>query len=199
MSNPRLNASFCQTKASEPRSATLRPAKGGFSLIEVTIAIGIVAFAFTTVVGLLPVGMRTAEDGHEQGTATEVLNTAAAAVFGQRYLPANGQFAFGDWLNDSPDPQGSPTGYTPGDPDWEEPDFKVMETGAIRPAGDSTSPVRYSMFIRATPPATADEPVKVYLSVAWPGTAEWDATDSEWKNNQGYVEALIYANPPKSL
>jgi len=33
--------------------------RGGFSLVEVTLAIGIVAFAFMSILGLIPVGMKT--------------------------------------------------------------------------------------------------------------------------------------------
>lgn len=173
--------------------------RGGFSLVEVTVSIGIVAFAFMAVVGMVPAGMRAAEEGHEQGRATEVLNTAAAAVLGQRHIALTSRFAFGDWLNDSPTPQVSPRGYAPGEPEWESTNFAVMENGVIRTAGDTTSPARYKMFVRVTPPATSDQPVKVYVSVAWPAAAEWDSAKKEWKNNQGQVDALLYANPPDSL
>ncbi|MEI6071372.1 MAG: Verru_Chthon cassette protein B [Verrucomicrobiae bacterium] len=36
-----------------------RSGRGGFSLVEVTLAIGIVAFAFLTILGLIPTGLRT--------------------------------------------------------------------------------------------------------------------------------------------
>lgn len=44
---------------SNPRRFTGRVARGAFSLVEVTLAIGVVAFAFVALVGMLPVGLQT--------------------------------------------------------------------------------------------------------------------------------------------
>lgn len=174
----------------------------GFSLVEVVLAIGIVAFAFVAVVGLLPTGLQTAENGYEQGRATEVLNSAAAAVLGQRYVgtvSGNRNYAFGDWLSDNAAPQLSPTKYWVGQGTWEYGDYAVTENGVIRVKGATDPPARYRLYIRVTPPADDTRPVQVYMSVAWPGGATWDATNRKWTKNQGSVETVLYANPPDSI
>lgn len=55
-----MHRSTSQTPAGPvPHSARLRSTKFGFSLIEVTLSIGIIAFAFVALFGLLPTGMQT--------------------------------------------------------------------------------------------------------------------------------------------
>ena len=170
-----------------------------FSLVEVTVAIGITAFAFVTVLGLVPTGLKTAEAGYEQGRATEVLGTAAAAVLGQRYIGTTSgvrTYAFGDWLSDQQNPQTSATQYSVGGTPSSYTDFAVTEGGMIRKQGSDDPPGRYKLFVKVTPGTDNFKPVQVYVSVAWPGTAVWDTNTAQWKNNQGQVEATIYANPP---
>lgn len=49
----------------------------GMSLVEITLALGIVAFAFTVILGLLPVGMATLREGRMEEAATDILSTVA--------------------------------------------------------------------------------------------------------------------------
>lgn len=51
---------------------SLRPQPSAFSLIEVTIALGIAAFAFVAILGLLPVGLQTTRTAHEQSAALDI-------------------------------------------------------------------------------------------------------------------------------
>ena len=66
---------------------TFRQAQTAFSLIEVTLAIGIVGFAFTTILGLLPAGLsnfRKAMDTEvEAQIVQQVTNEAMQADFDQ--------------------------------------------------------------------------------------------------------------------
>jgi len=48
-----------------------------FSLVEVTLAIGIVSFALIAVLGLLPVGLKSVKNANEQAGAANVLNAIA--------------------------------------------------------------------------------------------------------------------------
>lgn len=172
-----------------------------FSLVEITLAIGITSFAFIAVLGLVPTGLRTAEAGYEQGRAMEVLSTATAAVLGQRYIgtvSGNRNYAFGDWLSDAEIPQSCATKYYVGQSPWSYGDYAVTEAGMIRKKGAVQPPERYKLFIRVTPGTDNFQPVQVYVSVAWPGTSVWDTPTGQWKNNQGHVETTVYANPPSS-
>src|SRR4051812_25466253 len=67
-------------------------AKAGFSLIEVTMAIGIVAFAFMSVLGLIPVGLNVFE---------EAIHTSLEAQIAQRVIDEAQQTDFNALVNDA--------------------------------------------------------------------------------------------------
>jgi len=84
----------------------------GFSLIEVTIAIGIVAFAFVALLGMLPVGLRT---------FTDSIDATVEAQIAQRLFGEAQQIKFSDLstLADSGryyDAEGTETGDDLGPP-----------------------------------------------------------------------------------
>ncbi len=56
----------------------LRRATSAFSLIEVTLAIGIIAFALTAVVGLLPVGLTSFRQAVDVSTENRIVQRFAA-------------------------------------------------------------------------------------------------------------------------
>ena len=60
------------------------PSKPGFSLVEVTLALGIAAFCLITVFGLIPVGVQTNRNATSQTAAT---NIVAAVVADLRATP----------------------------------------------------------------------------------------------------------------
>ena len=177
-----------------------------FSLVEVTLALGIIAFALVAILGLLPVGMKTAQDSHEQARATDILNFASTAVHGQHYLGTTGSppasnYAFANYLSDQ-DPavvsaDRSPpwprhTKYFTGQGSYTI-NFDILEDLSIRRSGDAT-PARYKLYMAVTPPPDSMTPAKVYLSVAWPGAATRGSAG--WTKQQGSVETTIYANLP---
>jgi type II secretory pathway pseudopilin PulG len=51
-----------------------------FSLVEVTLALGIVSFALVAVLGLLPVGLKSVKNANEQAGAANVLNAIAGSL-----------------------------------------------------------------------------------------------------------------------
>ena len=60
------------------------PSKSGFSLAEVTLALGIAGFCLVAVFGLMPVGVRTNRNATSQTAAT---NIVAAVVADLRATP----------------------------------------------------------------------------------------------------------------
>src|SRR6266542_97639 len=60
---------FCQT---------LR--RAGFSLIEVTLAIGIIAFALLSVVALLPVGLNATRNAEDKAQAVQIMKAITIAI-----------------------------------------------------------------------------------------------------------------------
>lgn len=63
-------------KALKPCIKLLRRG-GGFSLIELTIALGIVGFALVAILGLVPVGMKAFQDAMRLNVEAEIVQTVA--------------------------------------------------------------------------------------------------------------------------
>jgi uncharacterized protein (TIGR02598 family) len=52
--------------------------RSGFSLVEVTLALGVAAFCLLAVFGLLPIGLKTQQSAIEQTAATRIISGAAS-------------------------------------------------------------------------------------------------------------------------
>ena len=90
------------------RTPLKRIGRGGFSLVEVTLAIGIVAFAFMAVLGLIPVGMKTFRSS---------INTSVSGQIFQRIVNEAQQTDFDTLTSTTPpiryfDDQGNDVGST---------------------------------------------------------------------------------------
>src|ERR1700722_5171885 len=62
------------------RLRTARWNRRGFSLVEITVALGIVSFALVAILALLPVGLGSARDSHEEAFAAQVLKSICCSV-----------------------------------------------------------------------------------------------------------------------
>jgi uncharacterized protein (TIGR02598 family) len=60
--------------------ATIPAIRAGFSLVEVVIALGIVAFAFMLIIALVPKGLRSVKETKEETYATALLQSIATDV-----------------------------------------------------------------------------------------------------------------------
>ncbi|XHR28392.1 MAG: Verru_Chthon cassette protein B [Chthoniobacteraceae bacterium] len=54
------------------------PAQNAFSLVEVTLAIGIVAFAFVSILGLIPVGLANFRSAMENSIESQIIQQVAS-------------------------------------------------------------------------------------------------------------------------
>lgn len=158
------------------------PRRGGdfsaFSLIEVTISIGIVAFALIAVVGLLPVGLSSQKQANEQATGVQALARISEALQGV-YLKA-GSNTFLPPVSDLDASSGPKTYYLQGN-----------GTLTASPAG--ARQVIYIKNFALTGARTNLLPV--YVSVAWPSVAEYSGTN--WTKQQGSVSTFLYINLPQ--
>lgn len=143
----------------KPRSTT------AFSLIEVTIALGIIAFAMIVIMGLLPAGMSTVRESSEESAATNILAAVAADI---RNIPAG---------------QTNTPAY--GIPAWSDP---VVAQGTLRvdangsEPGSAQAPVYAVTWTIIPPAAQSANPRYVHVRVAWPGNAPQPT---------GFVETLV--------
>jgi type II secretory pathway pseudopilin PulG len=58
-----------------------------FSLVEVTLALGVAAFCLVTVLGLLPTSLKTQQSSIQQTTATQIISTIFADLRADIRLP----------------------------------------------------------------------------------------------------------------
>jgi type II secretory pathway pseudopilin PulG len=151
-------------------------AKSGFSLIEITLSIGIIAFALVAVLGLLPAGLNSQKDATDQARSAQVLNDLTQAVRG--IYPVDGTFRFAPPLET--------VDVAPG----RERSFALMENGTLQDPGVRTLERRGTVFINQRP-LSGSAPRAVFISVAWPQTAT--RTGSTWSQANGSTSAYIYA------
>ena len=141
------------------------PETAAFSMIEITLAMGVAAFCLIAVLGLLPVALKTQQASVQQTTATEILSDASSDLRASvRYPPGQAsklnsqqQALKGHWANvGTPDTlyytnEGAQTGgLSPGSP---PPDavFRLTLTYLLPPT-DTTSLAN----IRVSWPAQVD-------------------------------------------
>jgi len=139
---------------------------GGFSLLEVTIALGIAAFCLITLLGLLPLGMQTNQSAISQTAAASVLSSVVADLRATpKANPTSPQYdiMFGTEKLLYVDDQGR--AVTPTDPNA-APRYRIMITFPASPEG---------LFA----------PTFVSLRITWPALA-----DSAITPPAGFVEAF---------
>jgi uncharacterized protein (TIGR02598 family) len=82
---------------------------GGFSLIELTIALGIVGFALVAILGLVPIGMKAFQDAMRLNAEAEIVQTIARELENTPWkrtadigLPTNPPNGLKDYLDSFP-------------------------------------------------------------------------------------------------
>jgi type II secretory pathway pseudopilin PulG len=71
---------------------------GAFSLVEVALALGVAAFCFVAVLGMLPVGLKTQQAGVNQTKANAVMSQAIDFLRADvRLPPGQAKNSQGDW------------------------------------------------------------------------------------------------------
>jgi len=123
----------------------------GFSLVEVVLALGIFAFAITSVLGLLPVALQTNKVSFEESRALNIIHEVVADVSA---LATNALSPIHDL------PSLSSTNAIP-DFFLDEGHRKVQQAEA-----------RYRVSVRYDQPASGSgQPVGINLRVSWPAVA----------------------------
>lgn len=145
MTSTLLSHALINPSLSESRPASMRHfgARRGFSLVEVVLAIGVVAFAFVAIFSLLPVGM---------GVFREAMDTSVSAQIVQRIVSDSQQTNF-DNLVDPTKSGGTASG------DWfvlplryfDDQGSEVKVTGAS-PSATQKEMIVYHVRIRGSNP-----------------------------------------------
>lgn len=149
-----------------------RVAPGGFSLVEVVLAIGIVSFCLIAVLGLLPTGLKAVKNSNEQAGAAALISAIATSVRGASTTDGiSYTTAFG--------------GKTIAFQSYGGAEILTRWTNlTLEGATNSTWP-RLSAVLVITPPSTAPAPVRAFISVAWPASATWNPRNFNWTRSEG--------------
>lgn len=136
--------------------------RGGFSLVEVTLALGVAAFCLIVVFGLIPVGLRSNQAAVEQTAAVGILSSIAADLRATpRTSPAGQKIASQRYAIDIPanpvTTQSVATLFLDEDGNWSK-------------TADAKS--RYRLTV-TFPPDGADtrRATLAHLKVSWPSSA----------------------------
>ena len=171
----------------------------GFSLVEITLALGLIAFCVITLVGLLPTGLNAQQQAQDEARAAVALNQISSAVRATRSLgviAGNSNYAFPEYLSDSPTAPTNPTKYYVSQSKWNF-SFGLLDDGTIKKTDNTTDTPRQTLYFEVQPPATESAPVRVYAAVAWPykPTDNTATSPADLKGRQGYVDTVIYFTP----
>jgi len=128
-----------------------RRTMGGFSLVEVILALGIAAFALVAIVALLPIGLKSAGDSSDENRAINLLNAIVASRHATPYEEASVVYRLPALTGVSVPVSGT---------------FGVSEDDVVTTDLENA---RYRVDYRILPPASGGgDPYIVRLRVAWP-------------------------------
>jgi len=170
-----------------------------FSLVEVTLAIGIVAFALLAVVALLPVGLQTVRNSNEQAGAAHVINSISNAILLARPTTAGSTTFVGDYGGGEGE-IGVTFSYTLGGgrsiSEWDQ----LTLSGYQETSGE---PARLAARLVIDPPGinaagTITNAGRATISVAWTAQAnpEWNDSQRRWNNADGSLTTSLLFFPP---
>jgi type II secretory pathway pseudopilin PulG len=163
-----------------------RNQSGGFSLVEVAIAVGVAAFCLVAMLGLLPTGMKSVKAAVDQTAATAFLGAVVNDV-----RNASSQSALSPMLGIAmPSSAGGSTGSSPGSTNFQ----------ALADKASFGAPISTTLFLDELGNRVgADDPGARYeVAVSLSNSAfntlamirvRWPAR-SEISNSQGMVEAV---------
>ena len=147
----------------------------GFSLIEVVIALGVVAYVICGVFGLLPMGMKAFRNANEQSASANVISSLAESI--RSAVTTNGTDYV--WTFN-----GQSFSYTLGG-------GTVTNTWSFLTMQGLTASNSFDGQLRAvalvTPPSTPYGEGNAVLSVAWPTAANpvWSPATLKWSRSEG--------------
>jgi type II secretory pathway pseudopilin PulG len=164
--------------------ASWRKSCAAFSLVEVTLALGIVSFSMLAVVGLLPVGLKSIKNANEQAGAANVVGGIADAL--RKASSLDGTTFTATFAGKPIIYNLSGNGSTSAT--WNNLDFSGTPNEAEK---------RLSAVLEILEMPTATKPGRAVISVAWPAQAvpEWTSSDKTWGKAEGSLTSSILFLP----
>ncbi|MFZ4774931.1 MAG: hypothetical protein ACOYM3_06200 [Terrimicrobiaceae bacterium] len=158
-----------------------------FSLVEVTLAIGVASFALIAVLGLLPVGLKSVKNANEQAAAANVLNAVACSL---RTASSTNSLDFFNTFAGQAIQYSVGSGASTIIVSWNN----LTLEGSTE---TSQSPKRLSAVLNFTPPGTLITTGRATVTVAWSAQANptWNATTQQWTNADGAITSGLQFLP----
>jgi len=136
---------------------------GAFSLVEITLALGVAAFCLLAVFGLVPVGVQTNRSATSQTAATSVIAAVVADLRATPLTTPPGQ-ATTSLQYQIPIPANPVTGLTTIAPIFFAQDGTFSTT--VQPSS------RYRLSVTFRPNGAAHSPTYADVTVTWPAPAD---------------------------
>jgi len=156
--------------------------RAGFSLVEVIVALGIVAFAFVGLLGIIPSGLNTFRQSVDQARALNALNMVASAVRNSKFDKIDlgnkkAYYKFPQFFSDSQTSSTAPFEYWTQQDNWGA-RFLLLEDGSIYKKLSPNSPApKAVLYLVVDPPGVnsapagnnmAAGPLVVNAFIVWP-------------------------------
>lgn len=171
--------------APAPEASRSRPgnrARRAFTLVEVTLALGMVTFCLLGLVGLLPLGLTSVKTSRDGAAALNSLIQMSDAIQGAQAgnggsFKGAGQFSNLEWKVGGPQVA------------------DVTKLSALGfPSGAATDD-RFVSHVVITPPSQPTSTGTAAITIAWPSQATWDTASGQWKGAQGSVRTWLVFLP----
>jgi len=78
------------------------PAEGAFTMIEIAISLGVIAFALIAIIGILPIGLQTQRDNREETLITQDARVLIEAIRGGGRDSSSDLGSFVVWVDNTP-------------------------------------------------------------------------------------------------
>lgn len=150
-----------KTKPNTPRKAS---ARHGFTLVEVTLALGVAGFCLLSVFGLLPVGLASSQISLNQTVAANITSAIQADLNCAQPLGSGTSPHFGFSIPGAGNTASLQTIYLTSD--------GIATPVAASPTATGTSVSRYRATLWFTSPATGRTATNVRILITWPALAD---------------------------
>lgn len=154
--------------------------RNAFSLIEVTIALGIIAFCVISIFALLPIGLDSVKQAKDNRNAVEIMNVISRDLLSSRLSPGGQMHLSGQFTNVSWSVGGGTLATN----------FPAASDGR-QSLGASDESVQ--VWLNIIPPPDQWSSGEARISVAWPSSAQ--RSGNVWTKARGSVETVVYFNP----
>ena len=180
----------------------------GFTLVEVCIALGIIAFAVLPLIGLLSIGLDSYRNAVTRARASQVLFQVATSLQNAAQVTSNTGALTGQYMALPPFPQTTGTGGISWTPAvavatqyytvyFDENGTFISDTQSIASSPPSNPPVnaRIAAAVVVTTPTTNYDAGTAQITVGWPATPQsgpfYVTPSFSYGSVQGHVENTV--------